>query len=100
MSRSALSPNSDVSDQWAAPTTSAVFTAIRRIAETTTLVPSLSLSAGRYFPMDRVVITRNPPKSGPICPGLLTTALMGATLDKVWEIRWNLYAHDRPRLVP
>ena len=37
MSRSARSPNSDVSDQWAAPTTSAVFTAIRKMAQMTGL---------------------------------------------------------------
>jgi hypothetical protein len=36
--------------------------------EMTALVPSRSFSAGRNFPIDRVVITRNPPKSGPICP--------------------------------
>ena len=49
----------------------------------TALVPSRSFSAGRNFPIDRVVITRNPPKSGPICPVLLTIALMGTTLGKV-----------------
>ena len=66
MSRSALSPNSLVSDQWAAPTTSAVFTAIRKMAQMTALVPSRSFSEGRNFPTDRVVIIKIPPKTGSI----------------------------------
>src|SRR5436189_258984 len=64
MSRSARSLNSEVSDQWPAPTTSAVFTAINRMAEMTALVLSRSLSAGSNFPIDRAGMAHAPGKPG------------------------------------
>ena len=97
MSRSARSPNSLVSDQWAAPTTSAVFTAIRRMARDDGLGAEPKLQRRQELSNRSRSHNEKSPKIGPNLTRFAYDRINGHNpWQRLRKFEWNLCAHDRP----